>query len=141
VAPRRNPDIVVAVLWEHGGWGAGSAKLAAQVIQAYVDKQRLQEHNVLQVEAQPKPEAPTGQASVDSPARKTAPAKPTEVGAIWSDPADPDAMGGRRVKAARPQDAKRLASLRAGRFFLKDVGPDGIGDPKATQLATTEGAH
>ncbi len=40
VAPRRNPDIVVVVLWEHGGWGAGSAKLAAQVIQAYVDKQR-----------------------------------------------------------------------------------------------------
>jgi penicillin-binding protein 2 len=141
VAPRRNPDIVVAVLWEHGGWGAGSAKLAAQIIQAYVDKQRLQEHNVLQVEAQPKPEAATGQASADSPARKTAPAKPTEVGAIWSDPADPDAMGGRRVKATRPQDAKRLASVRAGRFFLRDVSADGIGDPKATQLAVVEGGR
>ena len=141
VAPRRNPDIVVAVLWEHGGWGAGSAKLAAQIIQAYVDKQRLQEHNVLQVEAQPKPQAPSGQASADSPAKKTVPAKPTEVGAIWSDPADPDAIGGRRVKAARPQDAKRLASVRAGRFFLSDVRPDGIGDPKATQVATAEGAH
>jgi penicillin-binding protein 2 len=23
IAPRRNPDIVVAVLWEHGNWGAG----------------------------------------------------------------------------------------------------------------------
>ena len=21
IAPRRNPDIVVVVLWEHGGWG------------------------------------------------------------------------------------------------------------------------
>ncbi|HZD75898.1 MAG TPA: penicillin-binding protein 2 [Acidobacteriaceae bacterium] len=139
VAPRRNPDIVVAVLWEHGGWGAGSAKLAAQIIQAYVDKQRQQEHNVLQVEAQPKPEAPSGQLGAGAPAKKTVPAKPTEVGAIWSDPADPDAMGGRRVKAARPQDAKRLASVRAGRFFLADVRPDGIGEPKATP--TAEGAR
>jgi penicillin-binding protein 2 len=140
VAPRRNPDIVVAVLWEHGGWGAGSAKLAAQIIQAFVDKQRQQEHNVLQVEVQPKPEAPAGHPGT-APGKKTAPAKPTEVGAVWSDPADPDAMGGRRVKAARPQDAKRLSSVRAGRFFLRDVRPDGIGDPKATQVATAEGAH
>src|ERR1700728_5159450 len=44
IAPRRNPDIVVAVLNEHGGWGAGSSRLAAQVIQAFVDKQRRVEH-------------------------------------------------------------------------------------------------
>ena len=35
MTPRRNPDIVVAVLWEHGYWGNNSAKLAAQVIKAY----------------------------------------------------------------------------------------------------------
>ena len=40
MAPRRNPDIVVAVLWEHGNWGNNSAKLAAQVINAFVTKQR-----------------------------------------------------------------------------------------------------
>ena len=40
MAPRRNPDIVVAVLWEHGNWGNNSAKLAAQVIDAFVTKQR-----------------------------------------------------------------------------------------------------
>jgi len=40
VAPRRNPDIAVAVLWEHGNWGNNSAKLAAQVIDAFVTKQR-----------------------------------------------------------------------------------------------------
>jgi len=33
-------------LWEHGGWGAGSAQLAAKVIEAYVDKQRRLEHNL-----------------------------------------------------------------------------------------------
>jgi penicillin-binding protein 2 len=46
MAPRRNPDIVVAVLWEHGGWGAGSAPMAAQVINAFVSKQRKQQNNV-----------------------------------------------------------------------------------------------
>jgi penicillin-binding protein 2 len=46
MAPRRNPDIIVAVLWEHGGWGAGSAPLAAQVIAAYVNKQRREQHNL-----------------------------------------------------------------------------------------------
>ncbi len=51
VAPRRNPDIVVAVLWEHGNWGNNSAKLAAQVISAYVDKQRARSGNLVKVAA------------------------------------------------------------------------------------------
>lgn len=40
VTPRRNPEIVVAVLFEGGEHGALAARLAAQVIKAYVDKQR-----------------------------------------------------------------------------------------------------
>ena len=55
MAPRRNPDIVVAVLWEHGGWGAGSAPVAAQVINAFVTKQRRRDGNLLRVESAPKP--------------------------------------------------------------------------------------
>ena len=56
MAPRRNPDIVVAVLWEHGGWGAeASAPLAAQVINAFVNKQRKREGNLLRVVSAPKP--------------------------------------------------------------------------------------
>src|SRR5579875_2633175 len=46
MAPRRNPDIAVAVLWEHGNWGNNSAKLAAQVIAAYVNKQRTRAGNL-----------------------------------------------------------------------------------------------
>jgi len=46
MAPRRNPDIVVAVLWEHGNWGNNSAKLAAQVIDTFVNKQRRRENNI-----------------------------------------------------------------------------------------------
>ncbi|MBW4040136.1 MAG: penicillin-binding protein 2 [Acidobacteria bacterium] len=47
MAPRRNPDIVVAVLWEHGNWGNNSAKLAAQVIDAYVTEQRERAGNLV----------------------------------------------------------------------------------------------
>jgi len=46
MTPRRNPDIVVAVLWEHGNWGNNSAKLAAQVINAFVTKQRKRDNNI-----------------------------------------------------------------------------------------------
>ncbi len=55
MAPRRNPDIVVAVLVEHGGWGAeAAAPVAAQVINAFVTKQRKRDGNLRLVEA-PKP--------------------------------------------------------------------------------------
>jgi penicillin-binding protein 2 len=78
VAPRRNPDIVVVVLWEHGGWGAGSAHLAAQVIEAFVDKQRRLEKNL---EA-PKPAA-----------------QAVEVGAVYSAPGENDPV---KRKGATP---------------------------------------
>src|ERR1700680_2716695 len=38
--PRRNPDIIVVVLFEGGEHGRLAARLATQVIKAYVDKQR-----------------------------------------------------------------------------------------------------
>jgi penicillin-binding protein 2 len=53
MAPRRNPDIVVAVLWEHGNWGNNSAKLAAQVIDTYVTEQRTRAGNLQKVAVAP----------------------------------------------------------------------------------------
>jgi penicillin-binding protein 2 len=38
--PRRNPEVVVAVLFEEGEHGKLAARVAAQVIEAYVEKQR-----------------------------------------------------------------------------------------------------
>ncbi|MBI4466795.1 MAG: penicillin-binding protein 2 [Acidobacteria bacterium] len=38
LAPRRNPEIVVAVLLEHGEHGAAAAPVAREVIKAYYDK-------------------------------------------------------------------------------------------------------
>jgi penicillin-binding protein 2 len=59
MAPRRNPDIVVAVLVEHGGFGAdAAAPVAAQVVNAFVTKQRRHDDNLIHVAEAPKP-APT----------------------------------------------------------------------------------
>ncbi|MBV8674417.1 MAG: penicillin-binding protein 2 [Acidobacteriaceae bacterium] len=95
MSPRRNPDIVVAVLWEHGGWGAGSAHVAARVIEAFVNKQRRLNHN-LATEKQ----------------------EPVEVGAVWSDPSNPDALGGRPVVAKASAHSPELDAMRARHFFI-----------------------
>ncbi len=77
MAPRRNPDIVVAVLWEHGNWGNNSAKLASQVINAYVTKQRAKEHNLKIAEVvvpEPvQPEAKEPEGTDDKPAAASKP--------------------------------------------------------------------
>jgi penicillin-binding protein 2 len=45
VTPRRNPEIVVAVLFEGGEHGKLAARLAAQIVRAYVEKQRRIRNN------------------------------------------------------------------------------------------------
>jgi penicillin-binding protein 2 len=65
VAPRRNPEVVVVALLEGGEHGSLAARAAVQVIRAYVDKQRIREHNAV--------------LSADD-----APKKPVEVGAVWT---------------------------------------------------------
>ncbi len=82
--PRRNPDIVVCVLFEGGEHGKLAARLATQVIKAYVDK---------------KQRIPT----------KVAEAAPTkvEVSSLWTDPitdetnSDPDEANGDHLQAGR----------------------------------------
>jgi penicillin-binding protein 2 len=67
--PRRNPDIIVCVLFEGGEHGRLAARLATQVIKAFVDKQR-------------------------KPANKVAgETKKVEVGAVWNGD-DDDLQGG-----------------------------------------------
>ncbi len=116
VAPRRNPDIVVVVLWEHGGWGAGSAHLAAQVIETFVDKQRRLEHNL----PAPAPSAPV-----------------VEVGAVFSAPGEKDGVvkPGTRPTARSlgtptgpgekpaPLESSPTASMQGGHFWVP-VHPD-----------------
>jgi penicillin-binding protein 2 len=69
--PRRDPDVLVAVLFEGGEHGRLAARLATQVIKAYVDKQRRQPTKVAE-----------GNQKVD-------------VGALWNEAGDEDLHGGR----------------------------------------------
>lgn len=74
LAPRRNPDIVVAILWENGNWGANSAKLGAQVINAFVEKQRRGANNLRIAEV---PQSAPVPAPVPETSTDPAPAKPS----------------------------------------------------------------
>ena len=67
VTPRRNPHLVVAVLWQNGEFSYYPARIAAQVVTAYVNKQRRMAGNL--------------------PPEKSA--APVEMGAVWSSPAAP----------------------------------------------------
>jgi penicillin-binding protein 2 len=83
MAPRRNPDIVVAVLWENGNWGNNSAKLAAQVIDTFVDKQRKRDSNIRIAEVPqpaPLPGAPISEQPTQQPALPPRPIVTTPAG-------------------------------------------------------------
>lgn len=96
MTPRRNPDIVVAVLWEHGYWGNNSAKVATHIINAFVEKQRKKAGNV-RLEQAAAPAAPKPDASADD-AKPTASTKPAE-------PLKEDARPTTTPVAMKPKDA------------------------------------
>jgi penicillin-binding protein 2 len=76
--PRRNPDIIVCVLFEGGEHGKLAARLATQVIKAYVDKQRRAPQKMV--------EQPKSDDKVD-------------MGALWT---EPDSDGGKdRLEGGR----------------------------------------
>jgi penicillin-binding protein 2 len=78
VTPRRNPQLVVACLFEGGEHGALAARVAAKVVAAYVEKQRRIQMNV---------------AKANAPGNKQA-----EVAAVWH---DGDAQNPDKLQAGR----------------------------------------
>jgi penicillin-binding protein 2 len=106
LAPRRNPDIVVVVFWQHGGWGTDVAHIAAQVIDAYVTKQRRLDHNLLADE----PGASTAKKGVNQTGK-------LDVGAVWSNPDAPKALGGKPLYPDAARDTS-AAAMYAGHFWL-----------------------
>ncbi len=80
VTPRRNPEIVVAVLFEGGEHGQFAARIAAQVVKAFVEKKRRIETKMASTAAQ--------QDLLYASDRTTAPGRngSVEVGAVWSAP-------------------------------------------------------
>ncbi len=77
ITPRRNPDIAVAVLWEHGNWGNNSAKLASQIINTFVTKQRTRDHNLRLAETPTPPPAPVSPAGPQTPSPSDKPSSPS----------------------------------------------------------------
>lgn len=97
IAPRRNPDIVVVVLNEHGGWGAeAAAPIAARVIETFVNKQRRLHNNLMIASDQ----------------------KKVDVGALWSNPAAPDAIGGKPLPASLTKKNPEVADVRSGHLAV-----------------------
>jgi penicillin-binding protein 2 len=80
VTPRRNPELVVAVLFEGGEHGQFAARMAAQVVKAYVMKQRSKE---------------TKMAAAPHPGLQN-----VELAGFWGIP-DPDGDGGDGMRGAR----------------------------------------
>jgi penicillin-binding protein 2 len=73
--PRRNPDIIVCVLFEGGEHGKLAARLATQVIKAYDDKKN---HRPLKHLVPPTDDTTPQESRPEA-------AKPTEVTGLWSD--------------------------------------------------------
>jgi penicillin-binding protein 2 len=93
IAPRRNPDIAVVVLTEHGGWGSASAPVAARIVEAFVDKQRRLDNNLQEAKV---------------------PAK-VEVGAVWSEQPEGKATPERTTTAAVKDP---IPAMKGGRFTV-----------------------
>jgi penicillin-binding protein 2 len=82
--PRRNPDVVVCVLFQGGEHGKLAARLATQVIKAYVDKKNRSQQKMVEKPADGK----------------------VDIGALWSEPDSDDGhdkLEGGRFEVALPK--------------------------------------
>jgi penicillin-binding protein 2 len=92
--PRRNPDIVVCALFQGGEHGRLAARLATQVIKAYVEKQKRTPQKMVE-----KPKAPGA----------------VDIGALWNDPdAGDDALQAGRIAIDRSKKKMVLATAAPG---------------------------
>jgi penicillin-binding protein 2 len=91
ITPRRNPELVVAVLWQNGEFSYYPARIGAQVVSAYVEKQRRLANNLQPSKA----------------------AAPVEVGAVWTAPAPASSANPAREEA-------QATRMKAGHFFVQN---------------------
>ena len=97
VTPRRNPELVVAVLWQNGEFSYYPARIGAQVVEAFVDKKRRLANNL--------------------PPEKAA--APVEVGAVWTTPDAHPARRTRRLQRPKARFTADIFSSRTGRLWLR----------------------
>jgi penicillin-binding protein 2 len=107
VTPRRNPELVVAVLWQNGEFSYYPARIGAKVVSAYVEKQRRLAHNLQPVKA-----------------------PPVEMSAVWTDPVPASTAGKQGGQTARMQAGRFL--VQDGQIIAgKAAKPDAAKLPKA----------
>ena len=135
MVPRRNPELAIVVLQEHGDWGSNSAKIAQAMVVTYVNKQRRHDRNLLQAGEN----------------------KPVEVGAVWTAPAGPgDASQGDALHSGHfvvntvaksdehPSGAKARVGIGALPARLKSgpvTEPSGVGIKPSGLGLTVSGAR
>jgi len=99
--PRRNPDIVICVLFEGGEHGRLAARLATQVLKAYVDKQKRIPNKMV--------EKPKSDGTVD-------------MGALWTAP-EGDKLEGGSFVLELPKKAVALATAAQGMVSTEYLVP------------------
>ena len=108
VTPRRDPELVVAVLWQNGEFSYYPARIGAKIVSAYVEKQRRLANNL-------------------QPSKTPTPQAPVEVGAVWTSP-DTNAAAKNSAEASGTR-------LHAGRFFVNPATGTVDGPSASTQAA------
>jgi len=92
--PRRNPDVVVAVLYQGGEHGSSAARLATKVLQAYEEKKHHRSKEQARPPAKKHEHPPAAGGEEPAPASRPAPgaaagqqetAEPAEMTGIWSE--------------------------------------------------------
>jgi penicillin-binding protein 2 len=126
LTPRRNPDIAVCVLFEGGEHGKLAARIAAQVVKAFVNKRRRVLNDVVYAAppgltakpAKPAVEKPAAEqqtkpAAGQSPAAKLQNSGEVEMAGVWniSEENGEDVLGAGRAKITL--DAKRTNRVTA----------------------------
>lgn len=86
VTPRRNPELVVCVLWQHGEFSYYPARIGAEVVSAYVAKQRRLANNLMKTKTPP----------------------PVEMSAVWTSPNQGAGRAGKEAGSDRLQTGSFL---------------------------------
>ena len=118
VTPTRNPELVVAVLWQNGSFSYYPARIGAKVVSAYVEKQRRLAHNLVQPKVMP----------------------PAEMSAVWTAPAAGSGAGSGSGTASAKGDVQPVR-LETGRFLVQNGDIVAQQKPKANPAGTRLAAN
>src|SRR6266702_1355436 len=130
--PKRDPDIVVCVLFQGGEHGRLAARLATQVIKAYVDKKNHKQLDHLkppsEAEEQSNPAAEPGTQGRNRTQKKT-----IEVSGLWTDPGNDHLQAARfeMKSGSATREFHRAIAAPGMEQFAQDANPQqGMPQPK-----------